>query len=176
MDLCRLGGYCTEVYDVLVSVNGWTDVLMPEIEDVQRVQNELLGEPPPDGAPSTPGGSPYFGFTSEVQSGMANPYDEVDLNLEDQRDLDDELDAEQAIAMASAHARRRARGGRPAEGFVDDDVEGENYRDVVAETACYVEADDWSTELEHEELVGSLESADHAVFDARGSGCNDNDL
>merc|ERR1719359_2152401 len=67
-----------EVRSTLSSIDGWTEVVMSEIEAVEQLQSQPLGGPPPEEAASSAGGSPYlhkvseFDCISAVQTAMAS--------------------------------------------------------------------------------------------------------
>jgi len=112
-DLAELGKMETEVSDALSQATGWKDVILPEIEFVQRLQNAsgTPQAPSAEGSPNGTGDASEFDCISAVRTAMANLTEELDLSLEDLRDLDEEMTASAALEMASAHhARRRERG------------------------------------------------------------------
>lgn len=108
-DLNELGRSHSEVGDILSRTNGWTNIVLPELEGLQRLMN-TSGTPQAasaEGSPSGFGQVSEFDCISAVRSAMANLTDELELNLEDLRDLDEEMNAS-AVEMASArHAQRR---------------------------------------------------------------------
>jgi len=124
VQLHTLGESFPEVESALVSLEGWLEVVVPEILAMESLKAEPLGGPMPDSSSS---GNCDFDCMAAVRSAMGEMSAEVELSLEDLRDVNEELDLAEMVHMADFHRRRRekavARGGGAAQAnlFDDDD-------------------------------------------------------
>jgi len=110
LEIFSLSEQCASIREALDETEAWSSTLLPELEAIKKLESEPLGGSDPRS--SAVSVRPEFDCISAMNTAMSNLTDEVDLNLEDLRDLDEELDAQQAIAMASAHAKRRQEEGQ----------------------------------------------------------------
>jgi len=128
-ELYELGSRVPEVASALAAVEGWDEVVVPEILAMQTLQAEPLGGPTPDVAGPT---SPLCNFDcmEAMRMAMGELNDEMDLSLEDLRDINEEFDMAQMVEMADLHSRRRAKaaaraGVRGEDPLMDDDEDDE---------------------------------------------------
>ncbi|CAE8701086.1 unnamed protein product, partial [Polarella glacialis] len=102
--LGQLLGICTELRDLgrrrsevqaaLAQLDGWTEVVLPELRAFEAIQAEPLGgfleEPEPEGHPS-----------QTAAEAEAENVDVDELRLEDLRDINEDLDTELLLHLAS---------------------------------------------------------------------------
>merc|ERR1712232_865671 len=85
-DLCELGGCMPEVATALARVEGWSEVVLPEIEAAEKLQSESLG-----GRPPAMDSTSELSCLAAMRAAMANNFGvEVDLSIEDLRDIDED--------------------------------------------------------------------------------------
>jgi len=123
-DLWILGDDHPEVQDILRSTSGWLDIVLPEIEAVERLQNEPLGGFPPERACSSEG-SPLH---ADPELGLAHldgllPIDAADHELPPAFEIHEDTQGDEVDmnleAMADAHTKRRGGGAH----FLCEDID-----------------------------------------------------
>merc|ERR1712232_619434 len=105
-ELCELGGCMPEVATALARVEGWSEVVLPEIEAAEKLQSECLGGRPPVAAG---GSTSEFACLAAMRAAIVNNFGvEVDLSIEDLRDIDEDLDTQQVLDIAEVQTKQRA--------------------------------------------------------------------
>lgn len=116
--LCACAAEIPEIAAALDCLEGWSEVVVPEVEYFSRLREEPLGGPLP-----SLGGPGAFDCLAAVQAAVASGAvgeDNEDFSLEDLRDLNEELDMADLIQMSDLHKRRRAKAGEKSEANDDD--------------------------------------------------------
>lgn len=105
-ELSRLGATVPEVATALARIEGWSEIVLPEIETVENLESEPLGGQHPE---ATGSALPNIERLMALNSAMSDASDEVELSLEDIRDINEELDEQQMLDLADVQRRRRAK-------------------------------------------------------------------
>lgn len=101
--LCEFGGRAAEVADALARVEGWSEVVLPEVEAMDKLQSEALGGPPPC---VSNGAEDGFDCLLAACANVDDLIEECDLSMEDLRDINEEYDAQQFLDIVGEHKRR----------------------------------------------------------------------
>jgi len=125
-DLVRLATCAPEVAAALADIEGWAEAVVPEIEAAEQLAAEPLGGPLPEPAPNPT--LPNFDCLLAMHGAMTDQGgDEIDLTLEDLRDINEDLDVQQMLNRAEQQMldradlqmRRRAKAGAEVSNLPD---------------------------------------------------------
>jgi len=128
-ELCACAAEAHEVAASLACLEGWSDVVLPEVEHAERLREEPLGGPLPQVGGGGDAGS--FDCLAVVQAAMARGEHslvglESALSLEDLRDLheeqgdEDEPELLDMLQLSGLHTRRRAKAEAAQQDDFDD--------------------------------------------------------
>jgi len=114
-DLSKLSAHSPEVANALEGIDGWADAVLPGIESAEQLYSEPLGGQHPQVESTT---MPSFDCLMAMHGAMAEQSEEIDLTLEDLRDINEDLDVQQMLNRAERQMldradmhRRRAKAG-----------------------------------------------------------------
>jgi len=121
MELQQLGTNCTEIATALADTDDWWDIVQSDMEATAKMQAEPLGGQHPEAT-----NQPFlhnFDCFIAAQGAMADLSDEIDLSLEDLRDVHEDLDEQQILNLAEVQHRRRTKALTTAEALTESQAE-----------------------------------------------------
>mmetsp|Transcript_8264 Transcript_8264/g.23213 ORF Transcript_8264/g.23213 Transcript_8264/m.23213 type:complete len:773 (-) Transcript_8264:115-2433(-) len=96
-DLSSLSGDSPQIASALERIEGWSETVLPGIESAEQLYSEPLGGTHPDAGSTA---MPSFNCIMAMHGAMAEQSDEIDLSLEDLRDINEDLDVQQMLNRA----------------------------------------------------------------------------
>jgi hypothetical protein len=121
MELQQLGTTSTEIATALADIPDWLDIVQSDMEATAKLQAEPLGGQHPEAGNQSY--LPSFDCFMAARGAMADLSDEIDLSLEDLRDIHEDLDEQQILDLAEVQHRRRTKALTAAEATTESQAE-----------------------------------------------------